>query len=260
MSHYARLKVTQDAPAEVIRAAYRVLAAKYHPDRQAAASDDHATEAANAEMAALNTAYQVLIHPDRRREYDALLAKKTALRKSRVAARVSPEPVAEPEPVQARVDMEWLPPKAPEQEQPWFHSRRTVLLGGSFGAVLLIGGAFWISNMVVQHQMEKALSEQYATSPVRAQVPEVMPLPGRERPVVGADAARSTASAVAAGQRTPSVTELSKLSNEELIQLSELDGAAAPAKRRAPPHLLDGQPLNLRQDGQVMEAGVNSVR
>ncbi len=260
MSHYARLKVTQDAPVEVIRAAYRVLAAKYHPDRQAAASDDHATEAANAEMAALNTAYQVLIHPDRRREYDALLAKKTALRKSRVGGKVSAQPVAEAEPVQARVDMEWLPPKAPEQEQLWFHSRRTILLGGSFGAVLLIGGAFWISNMVVQHQMEKALSEQYAASPVQGHPIEV-PVAGHERSQAGAGAARAVASGAAAGQRAPSVTELSKLSNEELIQLSELDGAPGPGKRRSTlSHPLDGQPLNLRQDGQAMESEPSSAR
>ena len=72
MGHYSRLKVTQDAPVEVIRAAYRVLAAKYHPDR-------HVTDApggaeAHAEMSALNTAYQVLINPQTRKDYDALLA------------------------------------------------------------------------------------------------------------------------------------------------------------------------------------------
>ncbi|QYD24734.1 J domain-containing protein (plasmid) [Klebsiella quasipneumoniae] len=31
-THYDNLKVSQDAPVEVIQAAYRTLAKKYHPD------------------------------------------------------------------------------------------------------------------------------------------------------------------------------------------------------------------------------------
>ncbi len=273
MSHYARLKVTQDAPVEVIRAAYRVLAAKYHPDRQAAAeASGDSAHAANAEMAALNTAYQVLVHPDRRREYDGLLAEKKALHKSRAAAKAKQAAVVEPEPVNARVDMEWLPPKSPEEEQPWHRSRRAMFLGGSLAGVVLVGGAFWISHLVVQHQMEKALSEQYAASPAhvlpadpaQSLVPMRL-LPGVDgvplhhtsaSAVIDADAA----SGVLPARHMPSVTDLSKLSNEELAQLlPELDGAPVP-RRRPPHHPLDGQPLNLRQDGQLIEVLPNSVR
>jgi curved DNA-binding protein CbpA len=64
-THYDTLKVSRDAPIEVIRAAYRVLSQKYHPDR-------HPADLAAADtMGLLNKAYEVLSDPDRRRTYDA---------------------------------------------------------------------------------------------------------------------------------------------------------------------------------------------
>lgn len=259
MSHYARLKVTQDAPVEVIRAAYRVLAAKYHPDRQAAVgtADD---DAANAEMAALNTAYQVLVHPDRRREYDALLAEKTALRKARVTtktkakASTAPTPAVEPEPINARVDMEWLPPKATDDEMSFYRSRRAMVMGGAVTCVVLVGGSFWISSLVVQHQMEKALSAQYAVSPATVMSSESVQTPTHVRQVVPNVDPVAASAGGSPPRHVPSLTELSKLSNEELIQLlPELEGQSLP-KRRSPVHPLDGKPLNLRQDGQAIDS------
>jgi len=46
LDHYERLKISRDAPLEVIRAAYRALAAKHHPDRHGQ------SEGANTDMAA----------------------------------------------------------------------------------------------------------------------------------------------------------------------------------------------------------------
>jgi hypothetical protein len=63
-NHYDTLKVARDAPPEVVRAAYRALTLKYHPDRHA--SNPEATHA----MALLNSAYDVLSDPEKRREYD----------------------------------------------------------------------------------------------------------------------------------------------------------------------------------------------
>src|SRR5262245_43237387 len=63
-THYDSLKIARDAPVEVVRAAYRALCLKYHPDRHAA--DPAATEM----MALLNSAYEVLSDPERRRDYD----------------------------------------------------------------------------------------------------------------------------------------------------------------------------------------------
>jgi len=50
VNHYQRLKVSQDAPAEVIRAAYRALATKLHPDRQG--PDTGPQDVLHSEMAA----------------------------------------------------------------------------------------------------------------------------------------------------------------------------------------------------------------
>jgi DnaJ-class molecular chaperone len=67
-THYDNLKVTRDAPPEVIRAAYRALTAKYHPDRHLD-NDDTARV-----MRLLNAAYEVLSDPARRDEHDAWIA------------------------------------------------------------------------------------------------------------------------------------------------------------------------------------------
>ena len=63
--HYAVLQVSSNAEPEVIQAAYRQLARKYHPDR-------HPEVAATEWMQKLNTAYTVLSAPRQRATYDAL--------------------------------------------------------------------------------------------------------------------------------------------------------------------------------------------
>jgi hypothetical protein len=60
---YAILQVDPHAEPEVIQAAYRRLAAKYHPDV------DPAPEAVER-MKLLNLAYEVLSDPEKRRTYD----------------------------------------------------------------------------------------------------------------------------------------------------------------------------------------------
>lgn len=265
MGHYSRLKVTQDAPVEVIRAAYRVLAAKYHPDRHV--TDEPGGAEAHAEMSALNTAYQVLINPQTRKDYDALLAERKALRKAKVVTKAAATvDAAEPEaPVSTKVDMEWQPPKPAQEEGVWPLSKRMMFLVGSLSGVVLFGVSMWVWQLMLQHQMERALSDQYAARPAQVVPPAepvVMPsalhmLPA-DAQVVGA-ASGASASMVDADlaasmpKRMPSVTDLSKLSNEELAQLlPEMNGVPI-SRRRVTRHPLDGQPLNLRQDGQLIE-------
>jgi hypothetical protein len=64
--HYAILGIARDAPAEVVRAAYRVLVQKYHPDRNSEPDAGRRAEEINA-------AYAVLKDPEQRALYDQQL-------------------------------------------------------------------------------------------------------------------------------------------------------------------------------------------
>ncbi|WP_070107987.1 J domain-containing protein [Burkholderia plantarii] len=90
-SHYDNLKVSRDAPPEVIRAAYKSLAQKYHPDRN---RDPRAAQI----FKIINAAYDVLGDPAARADHDDWLARKEreaahAARRDASAAR-APEPPA----------------------------------------------------------------------------------------------------------------------------------------------------------------------
>lgn len=64
---YQHLKVAEDAPPEVIKAAYRALSHQHHPD------NNPEDTAALSAMQALNEAYETLMDPELRRAYDAQL-------------------------------------------------------------------------------------------------------------------------------------------------------------------------------------------
>lgn len=61
---YKILQIDPDADPIVVTAAFRVLARRFHPDRQASKTDERS-------MAELNRAYAVLRDPEARRRYDA---------------------------------------------------------------------------------------------------------------------------------------------------------------------------------------------
>ena len=67
-THYDNLKVAPDAPIEVIRAAYRSLCKKYHPDHNTDNVDAHRI------MSLINASYKVLSNPAKRREHDEWIA------------------------------------------------------------------------------------------------------------------------------------------------------------------------------------------
>jgi hypothetical protein len=67
-THYDNLKVSRHAPQEVIRAAYKALSQKYHPDKNP--GDERAARI----MAIVNTAYNILSDPVRRKEHDEWIA------------------------------------------------------------------------------------------------------------------------------------------------------------------------------------------
>lgn len=69
-THYDNLKVARNAPPEVIRAAYKVLAQKYHPDLNLGNAD------ADRVMKLVNVAYDTLSDPIKRREHDNWIAER----------------------------------------------------------------------------------------------------------------------------------------------------------------------------------------
>jgi curved DNA-binding protein CbpA len=70
-THYDNLKVSRDAPMEVIQAAYRSLARKYHPDQNRGTRDGEAI------MKVINASYEVLSDPVKRAKHDRWIAEQS---------------------------------------------------------------------------------------------------------------------------------------------------------------------------------------
>tara|TARA_R110002124_G_scaffold278446_1_gene450381 strand:- start:609 stop:1592 length:984 start_codon:yes stop_codon:yes gene_type:complete len=64
-THYDNLKVARNAPPEVIRAAYKTLSQKHHPDRNGNSAESQRV------MKIINESYAVLSDPEARRRHDA---------------------------------------------------------------------------------------------------------------------------------------------------------------------------------------------
>jgi curved DNA-binding protein CbpA len=293
VNHYDCLKVTSDAPTEVIRAAYRALAGKSHPDRQGGTMgrDDEMHD----QMVAINAAYEVLINPALRAEYDDLLAAKTKARtkaKPNAGNHAKAMEMADSDNgfSETRVDIDWMTPKpsGPTPLWPLTPNRKyaAIILG-----VVVALSAIWVSwGVVSRHQMDKALSDQYAAHPAEhtlddeqlSGLADAAPAPA---PASGTSvAARAPREAVAMApeealaaeqglplsrpeapppsfERQPTVTELSKLSDEQLMAILPSLGELQPAKgsfsrqvaSTPQHHPLDGKPLNLRQERQLVD-------
>lgn len=230
MNHYERLKVNPDAPVEVIRAAYRALAAKYHPDRHTQSQSTH------AEMVALNAAYEVLADPQTRAAYDAELsnvpppvpddapagagARFQTLWRSTMGTMgfagmetTQPPPLAAQDEHDTRVDVHWQPPLPVGAVNPWMSRKRLLPLVGALGVVLLIIGAWWVRGALLQIEAEQTLSQHYS------------------------------------GQQRPGRT----MSDEELMaEPPPLPGQAADVALHGN-HVLDGNPLSLRQETHLID-------
>jgi curved DNA-binding protein CbpA len=80
-THYSNLQVSEEASPEVIKASYRALAQKWHPDR----NPGNATESESV-FKIITSAYEVLSNPTERAKYDAML------REQRGASMLRPPP------------------------------------------------------------------------------------------------------------------------------------------------------------------------
>ena len=86
-THYDNLKVTRNAPPEVIRAAYKTLCQKFHPDR----NPDN--ENAKKTFLLIRTAYETLSDPEKRKLHDAWIA---AVESSEIQDKAMLQPTAKP--------------------------------------------------------------------------------------------------------------------------------------------------------------------
>ena len=130
---YKTLQVDVEADADVIRAAYRRLALKYHPD-------GGETPERGRRMAELNAAWEVLRDPHRRAAYDA----------GRQAQRTAPPATPRPAPADAQsaARTAWGaaagPPRAESANPLWTSGRSTVGTGydaASMGRSMETGSA-----------------------------------------------------------------------------------------------------------------------
>ena len=67
MTYYEILEISPNASTDVVRAAYKAMCKKYHPDNAEDISED-------GQIKKINEAYAVLIDPTAREEYDRKLA------------------------------------------------------------------------------------------------------------------------------------------------------------------------------------------
>ena len=157
-THYDNLKVARNAPPEIIRAAYKVLSQKYHPDKY-----EGSRESAERIMKIINAAYSVLSDPAKRKDYDDFLEEAEATNeelKHSGTEQQSQKPKAEPK-QEARQNtyqsqanlqnkpydsMKQPPPKPrqqPESHHPWrrmaarYIDMNIFAYMGGFGFVLL---------------------------------------------------------------------------------------------------------------------------
>ncbi len=77
-THYDNLKVTKDAPASVIRAAYKALCQTFHPDKFQGNNEE-----AERVMKLVNASYAVLIDPAKRTAHNAWIREQEAKIKQR---------------------------------------------------------------------------------------------------------------------------------------------------------------------------------
>lgn len=140
-THYDNLKIPRDAPIEVIKGAYRTLAAKHHPDKNP--GDDNATRI----MSIINDSFAVLSDPRRRAEHDRW-----------IDSQKPPEPPLSPEAAAVAASAPFVAPEPPKEEPPppapvapRPPPRRTRVLRAMYaglGVVLVAGGCWFYSALI----------------------------------------------------------------------------------------------------------------
>ena len=131
---YNTLKVEEDAPPEIIRAAYKVLSGMYHPDK-------HSSAEANELMQKINNAYRILRDPEMRARYDE------SLRKARSQATEQQQPPESSEPAPAQETAKPRASIASSAWSTWLPIIVCVIAGrllGLVGALSALGVYYWV--------------------------------------------------------------------------------------------------------------------
>ena len=283
MNHYERLKVTQDAPREVIHAAYRALAQALPLDEL---RDEH--------LMALNAAFEILTDRKARQIYDAALASTSPsgfspldipLDMAEPGVGAAPadvdvdgfdlsvmldalalptdadaEPAADaalPDPWQGISDSATFPPPLTWWRQPM------VWGVGVLALTAVAGAGTWLWQLQQASQLTRGVAVQYdgAASGIPAPVsPDGIPRTGRPEEAL-------------------SVEDLSRMSDDELLEVlptlgqpkastgsvNDVPSVASPQLPRPPRHVgtgvdgfrgrhpLDGTPLDLRTDADLFD-------
>lgn len=176
-THYDNLKVSRKAPQEVIRAAYKALSQKYHPDKNP--GDAKAARI----MAILNSAYGTLADPTRRREHDEWIAAEEweiewlaeESREQQRELQYEPEPAAAAPAARA-----WRNPRI------WLSVAAALALGCAAGVLLMsqmkvlptaLAGALEARTEPRAAMAADAATAATAASPVQAPDPRAEPAP-----------------------------------------------------------------------------------
>lgn len=197
-THYDNLKVSREAPPEVIRAAYRALSQKYHPDLNKS-TDAHRV------MQILNDAWSVLGDPQKRASYDERLTEiendliTEAVREAATPAAAPKAPPPPPPPrssspreppasSQRRPEYVYTPPPE-EKSKVSFGSVVSMMVFATLGLMFIFGNL--PAGQSTAHSPTPAAPTSGTTAPVEvpppgaaqaaAQVPAVaMPAPAEQ--------------------------------------------------------------------------------
>ncbi len=156
--YYEILQVSPNADEEIIQAAYKRLAFRWHPDRNAG------DQSASDKMRLLNNAYEVLSNPQKRKEYDL---QKTAGVGKRPPVEPSPAPPKRPP-----VEPSPTPPKRRKEPRNSSNDRRRKqkmvhLRGASVVqtlALCLVGLSF--ADLLTTYLLLRTGSQFYEANPV----------------------------------------------------------------------------------------------
>lgn len=147
-THYDNLKVSRDAPDFIIRAAYKSLSQKHHPDK------NPGNEQAAKVMAIINEAYNVLSDPVRREAHDKWIAKMEATAPSE---NETPKPAGKPQGARQY---------AGERQRPEPQPSRSIVVDGLlkvFRAVAITGALVTIA-VFAHHYVEQSSTRAYSQS------------------------------------------------------------------------------------------------